>query len=244
MRTHFGVLMVVTGIVIAACGYGPTRIAQAQPVEVAPPAQRVALAPPPPGLRVVREGHMFLESADLEATVAEAVEIVLNHGGYHEATGSWTEESGRFTRLVLYVPLARAESVQSSIGGLGIHYRASDWLPLTDPGARLSEWDAFVSLTVTLYQVGAAAPPPVPPAIPVPIEPQPVPDSRPLRTLDSALDVTQAIFLFLLDIAIWLGVVVAPFVVLGVVGRWLYRRYWPWGIVERPVRRLEERDER
>lgn len=244
MRTNFGLLMVVAGIVIAACSYGPTRIAEAQPVEVAPPAESLALAPPPPGLRVVREGYLFLESADVEATIADAVEIVLNHGGYHEATGSWTEEGVRYTRLMLYVPLARADSVQGSIGALGTSYRASDWLPLTDPGSRLSEWDAFVSLNVTLSQPGAAAAPPLPAPVPVFIEPEPAPDPRPLRTLDSALDVTQAIFLFLLDIAIWLGVVVAPFVVLGLVGRWLYRRYWPWGIVERPIHHLEERDER
>jgi hypothetical protein len=190
---------------------------------------------------------MYLDIFDTDDTALYVHQLTHDHGGYCIVSKTWYQGEYKYATLTLTVPITRYQDVKTAMQGLGQLDIRSIPNELQRPIQPTRDWDTFVEITLHLRPtltepISNIEPQPTPtqePAPPIAVEPS----SPFLETFESAFGVTSTIFSFLFKAVIWIVVVGGPFIVIGFAGRWLYNRYWPWGIVERPIGRLEERDE-
>lgn len=235
-------------LALAACSkeQGLTDVA---PVMAAEALQLGDCVAPPRNLKLIPPAEMYLDIFDTHETALYVNQLTHDHGGYCIVSNTSYQGNYKYATLTLTMPLTRFGDMQEAMQGLGqlsIQHIPNELQRTIQP---TRDWDTFVNVTLHLRPtltapISNVEPQPQPTAI---AEPAPAvsvePPSRAFQTFESAFGVTAKIFGFLLDVIIWLVVVPGPFVVIGLVGRWLYNRYWPWGIVERPIRRLDKGDD-
>lgn len=212
-RWSVGWLMVLA-IWVTACGGSPRMIGQAERAAEGPRLLTEGQQPPANTL-VVYNAYLEMEVRRADEAVAEVERIALNQGGYLVRAQNWTEAGQQHATVTVAVPVARYEEARRRLLGIGTLLSESvtgDLLPIsgTDP-----EWTTYSHLTLQLHPSATTV------AWTAPTLPSPW---RPLQTFREASGVFSAIFLFLLDILIWLVVVIGPFLLMALGVRALWQR--------------------
>jgi hypothetical protein len=191
---------------LVSCASGDTT---PQLVASYPSENQIAVYPvSPPDMVVVYHATIELEVSDLDSCVDKVNTLIYEYGGYLASSQSWYQGGVENTTLVLAVPIIHFETMHRALLHLGdlISERVSGELKSLEYG--VVEWQSFTYITLHLHPMDT------------PFSTLSSSDWRPAQTLTKAWHVFTAIFGFLVDIIIWLGVVVGPFIFLG----WLAKR--------------------
>jgi hypothetical protein len=208
--------LVLLALWMTACGGGPRMIGGAERAADGPRLLTEGQQPPA-NVLVVHNAYLEMEVRRTDAAVAEAERIALNQGGYLVRAQNWTEEGRQHATVTVAVPVARYDEARQALRALGTVLSESvtgDLLPISTDNP---EWTTYSHLTVQLRPSARA----------VFSSPLTVTTMwRPMQTFREAWGVFASIFLFLLDIVIWLVVVVGPFLLvgLGIRALWLRQR--------------------
>jgi hypothetical protein len=174
-------------------------------------ATPTAFLPPARALGTTLE----IEVTDVDAASQQAVQLAYNDAGYLAARQSWYEDGRLRSSLALGVPSAHFDDLRRALVSLGRlvneHISSDPALPDGYPAEPQS------LITVTFVTAPAVA---QLPALPIGVW-------SPAQTFAHAFAVFASIFTVLVDVLIWVGVVVGPFVLIGLGLRWLVRRARP-----------------
>lgn len=249
-RLFYWMLALLCGSTLALAGCSkPEELTEVAPVMAAEALQlgEGDCLAPPRNLKLIPPAEMSLNIFNTDETALYVNQLTHDHGGYCIVSNTSYQGKYKYATLTLTLPLTRFQDVQQAMQGLGQLSIQSIPNELQRTIQPTRDWDTFVNLTLHLRPILTE------PISNVEPQPQPVPDpppavpveppSRAFQTFESAFGVTTGIFAFVLDITIWILVVAGPFIVLTLIIRWIYSRYWPWGIVERPIRRQDKGDE-
>lgn len=159
---------------------------------------------PMPEFRLVYYAFLVLEVANLDRAASNAEAIAYESGGYLVRSDSWNREGRKQVTLVFAVPMPNFEEFRRSLLNLGKLQNERVW----------GEWmqrspgnlPNYAEVTLQLQSRSLDWPS------------LPFTGWNPERTFRQALEVFVTIFGFLVDILIWLGVVLGPFVVLAWLG--------------------------
>ena len=224
MTKRLAIVLVVM-IVGTACGISPASgLDQAQPTLLTPPADETPVLHPPDADPVTR-GEAFLvihvERGEFDSEWRELHAIAERYGGWvssvYTGTGGNRGESYEFGTAILELPQYSFSEAVDRVQELGSRISSTATL--------LSPTETFTRLSVTLTESDTAFYAGFDPA----------PEGRVDRALDTAGDVLVTI----LSVLIVAGAVVAPVVVLSLIGYWVWRsvrRRYPLveGGVEQP----------
>lgn len=205
-----GFLWLLPAIALAACsGSATPQLIGAYPGDV------VTTYSPPPGQTVVTsDAYMRLRVADVEVAGRQAEELVNDHGGYVASTTGWYVSDRLHLTLTLAVPEATYTSLHDALRSLGKYETGQ--IHTTHSYANDGNLGMhFSTLTLNLAPAERAWRLPRLPSF----------GWSPLTTFRAAFGVFAGIAIFVIDLAIWLVVIVGPFVLLGLVLRALIRRW-------------------
>jgi hypothetical protein len=197
-------LICIPLLVSCASGDATPQLVASYPAE-----NQIAVYPvTPPDMVVVYHATIDLEVPNVNSCVDKVNTLIYEYGGYLASSQSWYQGGEVNTTLVLAVPIIHFETVHRALLRLGdlVSERVSGELKPLESGA--VEWQSFTYITLHLHPKDTA------------FSTLSSLDWRPAQTLTKAWHVFTAIFGFLVDIIIWVGVVAGPFIFLG----WLAKR--------------------
>jgi len=208
-RKRFWWIFVLVTVIVAGCSAEePPGLIASYPAE-----RQIATYPiTPPGSVVVYHATVELDVSDVDRSGENLNVLALQYGGYLSSSQSWYQDGKKHTTLVLTVPVIHFEAVHRAVleeGDLVGEWVSGELRPL-DYGDGAQQ--TFSHITVHLRPAASVFPS---------VE---LPNWRPARTFARAWGVFAAIFGFLLDVVIWVGVVAGPFMALGLFARALIRR--------------------
>jgi hypothetical protein len=153
-----------------------------------------------------------IEVADVDAAAQQAADLAHGYGGYLAASQSWYQDGRLHTSLTLAVPGSQFDALRRSVAALGrlINERLS-----SEP----APWQIYPAQPEAWIMVTFS---PAQPLVELPALPNL--GWSPARTFAQAFAVFTGIFTVMIDVLIWVGVVVGPFVLMGLGLRWLIRR--------------------
>lgn len=205
-RSHALIILTfLAALGLAACaGSATPALIGAYRADSAPP---IATYIPPPSTDgvLVYNATLDLTVRDVTAAADAAARLAADAGGYLSGSQSWYVNDDLHTTLTLVVPSDEFEAIHAGLlrlGTLNTAYVSGD--PITTPAGR---WDTSSAITVSLS--------PAPPLFDLPVPSLPDTGWRPGRTFAAAFSVFATLFTALVDAAIWLAVVVGPFVLLA-----------------------------
>jgi hypothetical protein len=210
MMRWFGlcvILFLVFGL--AGCAVGDEN---PQLIASYPSTKQIGVYPYAPQGLVVYNADLVIEVLNVSRAAEKAANLAYEYSGYLVSSQSWYQEDELYTTLVIAVPVIHFEKVHRVLVGLGDLVSERVTGDLKPPGYGEYEWGTFSHITLHLHPKGRVFPS------------FSLPDWRPLNTFSKAWQVAGAIFGFLLDILIWVGVVAGPFFLAGWVVVVLYRR--------------------
>ena len=203
------VIVLIVMIVGTACGTSPASgLDESQPTLLTPPEGETPVLHPPDTDPVTR-GEAFLviyvERGDFDSVWRELHAIAESHGGWvssvYTGTGEHRGESYDFGTAILELPEYSFNEAVDRVQELGLRISSNATL--------FSSADPFTRFSVTLTESDTA--------FSTGFEPEP--EGRVDRALDTAGDV----LLTILSVLIVAGAVVAPVVVLSLIGYWVWR---------------------
>ncbi len=198
---------------LAACSGSATP----QLIGAHPKGGQPTSIPPRTTWVAVSNAYLNLEVADPDAAARQATQEAYDLGGYPVSSQAWYQAGRRHITLTLAVPAAQFEAARNALLGLGrllSESGSSDWVA---GGNGLNEWNTFSHISVQFQPAYAPARLPSWPSF----------GWNPVRTFQSAFGVFASIFSFLVDGAIWITVVLGPFVLIALGLRALLRRTRP-----------------
>jgi hypothetical protein len=165
---------------------------------------------PEPGETLIYNAGLTLEVRNVDNAAQKAIQLASALDGYLQSSNTWYQNDDKLIALVLVVPAWRFDEMHTELLKLGklISEQISGDLIPAEPNS----WTQYSYFTVQLHPKDTVMPP------------ISFPDWRPITTFQKAWDVFMAIFGFLVDIVIWILVVIGPFILLGWLGRLLYRK--------------------
>ncbi len=213
------ILIILLGAGLAACSPGSKATPQQIAVYPSSDAETTTYTySPPPGraqnILVIYNARLDLAVWNVESATEKAQETAADYDGYLSSARSWYYEEQKYTTLVLSVPAANFDAAHRALKGLGKLEGEHITSELVDNTYGTAEWQQYSEITLQLH-----------PRTPAASWPEPeMPDWRLARTFAKAFGVFTSLFGFLLDVAIWLTVVVGPFVLLGLGIKKLFQR--------------------
>jgi hypothetical protein len=208
-RLGYGLVLCLTLVLVACQGKEPDT----QLIASYPTVKQLEVYPvPPPGLVVVYNANLEIEVQNVDRAAEKARDIAFEYNGYLASSQSWYQEGEPHITLVLAVPVVYFDTVHRALLRLGDLVSERVTGDLKAPGQGEYEWGTFSHITLNLRPKDRFFPS------------LSLPDWRPVSTFSKAWRVAGAIFGFLLDVIIWVGVVAGPFVLAGWVVTVLVRR--------------------
>lgn len=202
------ILFLVIGL--AGCAVGDEN---PQLIASYPSTKQIGTYPyEPQDLVVVYNADLVIEVLNVSRAADKAANLAYEYSGYLVSSQSWFQDGDLYTTLVIAVPVIHFEKVHRVLLGLGDLVNERVTGDLEPPGYGEYEWGTFSHITLHLHPKDKVFPS------------FNLPDWRPLNTFAKAWRVAGAIFGFLLDILIWVGVVAGPFFLAGWMVVVLYRR--------------------
>ena len=147
--------------------------------------------------------YVEVEVFNLENAASRASDLAVSYGAYVTSLKSWSDKAYKLTNLTIVVPQPGFISLRSKLLELG---SPLDDILLGDPGYSSL---AYCQISLTIAQKTTSLP-----SI----------SWNPIHTLKNALSLSVTIFGFLVDVLIWTGVVLGPFVLMGLGVRALLQR--------------------
>jgi len=202
MKTKLISGLSILALLLAACSSNgsPKRIAEYRSGD---PLSSIGSAPIPE-LRLVYYAFLVLEVASLDRAAAKAEASAYELGGYLVRSDAWNREGSKQVTLVFAVPMPNFEAFRDLLSNLGKLQTERVWGEWVRSGA--GNRSNYAEVTVQLQARGIDWP-----ALPIR-------GWDPGRTFERAWEVFLAVFGFLVDILIWIGVVLGPFVLLAWLG--------------------------
>mgnify|MGYP001200810061 CR=1 FL=1 len=203
-------------VMLAACqsaGNNPRQIASYPNGTHAESPQTFS---PPAGVPqttiLVYDANVDLAVWNVEDAANDAMQKVTLYGGYLSSSNTWISAGKTYASLTFALPAGNYDRALNTFKRLGTVTREQVSGKLYPSYSGQSGWDFTSHITLNLS----------PRLETVEWPSLDVPDARPMRTLASAFGVLALLLGFLLDVAIWLTVVVGPFVFVG----WGVRKLW------------------
>jgi hypothetical protein len=198
-------IFLLAAIMLAGCSAsGDPRLIAAFPL-----AERGSVPqPPPPPVppaypqpqAFIYNAHLGIEAWRPSRAVDRAVELAARYSGYLVSSHTWSQEGEERVSLALAVPVYNFDALYADLQGLGVVVSQQVW----------GEWRAYAPGGGANYSQITLEIAPRRLSLPAVL-----PDGwSPGRTFASALRISASVFRFLVDAAIWLLVVVAPFALL------------------------------
>lgn len=208
-RLSYGlVLYLILGLVGCAGGEESPQLIASYPT-----VKQIEVHPvTPPGLVVVYNANLEIEVQNVGRAAEKARDTAYEYSGYLASSQSWYQDGELHTTLVLAVPVIYFDTVHRALLRLGDLVSERVTGDLKPPGHGEYEWGTFSHITLHLRPKDTVLPS------------LSLPDWRPVGTFTRAWRVAGAIFGFLLDVIIWVGVVAGPFILVGWVVVVLVRR--------------------
>lgn len=183
-----------------------------------PLAENKTYAPPPdvsPTAILVYNATLDLTVWNVNDTANSAMQKAADYGGYLSASNTWTANGQTYATLTFALPAGNYDRALNAFKRLGTvaQEQVSGKLYSTYNGQSGWGYTSYITLNLSQRFENAEWP-----SINVS-------QSHPMQTLSSAFGVLVGLLSFLLDIAIWLTVVVGPFVLIG----WVLRRVFHLG---------------
>lgn len=201
-RRKIFLILSLVSMLIGCSSQGPKLIAE-YPAGNQPESHEKIWSPMPE-FRLVYYAFLVLEVANLDQAASNAEAKAYEHGGYLVRSDSWNREGRKQVTLVFAVPMPNFEEFRRSslnLGKLQNERVWGEWMQRS-PG----NLPNYAEVTLQLQSSSLDWPS------------LPFTGWNPERTFRQALEVFVTIFGFLVDILIWLGVVLGPFVVLAWLG--------------------------
>ncbi len=196
-------LMLLMALMLFGCSTkSPKLIAEYpagnQPESVGP------IWPPIPEFRLVYYAFLVLEVDNLERVASKAEANAYDYGGYLVRSDSWNREGRRQVTLVFAVPMLNFEEFRHTLLDLGKLQNERVWGEWVQrsPG----DLPNYAEVTLQLQSRSVDWPS------------LPFDGWNPGRTFSRAAEVFVMILGFLVDILIWVGVILGPFVLLAWLG--------------------------
>jgi hypothetical protein len=208
-QTGFWLLM---ALLLASCSGSATP----QLIAAYPANARATYVPPPGSAMVTSDAYLDLRVPNVSAAAEQAEALAHDAGGYASQSTRWYADDQLHVTLTLAVPLATYDALHAQVLRLGQLENESVRSTLTSYSDG-NPWNHYSTLTVHMAPARRVWHLPALPAF----------GWSPLSTFRAAFGVFAGLATFLIDIAIWLTVVVGPFVVLGLGLRALLRRWRP-----------------
>jgi hypothetical protein len=145
-----------------------------------------------------------------------ALQKAAEYGGYLSASNLWTANGHTYATLTFALPAGNYDQALTAFKRLGSINREQVSGKLYSPYSGQTGWDYTSHITLNLSQRFETVEWPS----------LDIPDARPMRTLSAAFGVLVTLLGFLLDVAIWVTVVVGPFVFVGWGARKLWGKTW------------------
>ncbi len=197
--------LILLTIILAACSslHAPQLIAEY------PDESAIAIYPkttfPEHEQSIVYHANLLLDVRQVEKAAENAILLAEHFEGYLVSSRSWIQDNEKIVHLVLAVPAWYFEEMRTELIRLGD--LRSEQISGNFPSLDDQEWRQYSYITVQLHPKSTALPRLT------------LPDWRPIQTFHKAIEVTGAIFAFLLDVIIWILVVLGPFVFLVWLGK-------------------------
>lgn len=213
----FFILLMLASLLSGCSASGEPRLIAAFPSGdresyLEPPPPPIPPVYPQPPQTFIYNARLSLEAWFPSRAASRAESLVYGYGGYLVSSGTFYLDNVQHTTLVLEVPVYSFHSLYGDLHDLGLvvgEQILGEWREYTPGGAANY---SQITLDITPRRIGISLP-----AI--------LPDGwSPLSTLTSALRLSRAIFRTLVDAAIWLLVVLAPFALLFLGLRFVMKR--------------------
>lgn len=208
----YSILIFLTLILAACSSTGNPQLIAEHPAEAAGAA--IAIYPkttfPTPDQSIIYHANLLLEVRQVDRAADKAILLAEHFEGYLVSSRAWIQNDQKFIHLVLAVPAWHFEEMHAELMRLG--NLRSEQISSEDTFIDDHAWEQFSFITVQFHPQTTALPRLT------------FPDWRPVQTFHKAMDVTAAIFAFLLDVVIWVLVVLGPFLVIGWIGKQIMKR--------------------
>ena len=161
---------------------------------------------------LVYDASLDLAVWNVDDAANSALQKAADYGGYLSASNLWNANGQKYATLTFALPAGNYDQALAAFKRLGTVNREQVSGKLYSPYSGQTGWDYTSHITLNLSQRFETVEWPS----------LDVTDAHPMRTLSAAFGVLVTLLGFLLDIAIWLTVVVGPFVFVG----WGVRKVW------------------
>ncbi len=177
-----------------------------------PPQPPVPPAHPQPPQAFVYHARLVLETWRPSRTASRAEALAHQYGGYLVSTNAFYTDGSEHLSVVLVVPVYNFHLLYGDLHDLGIVVGEQVWGEWREYGPGGAANYSQITLDLAPRRIGISLPAIFPEGW------------SPLRTFTSALRISGTIFRFVVDAAIWLLVIVAPFVLIVLGLRLVIRR--------------------
>lgn len=194
-------LFLVLAVVLVGCGGRgeAPRLVASYPAE-----NQIAVYPPSsPDIFLVYHATITIEVANFQVAMSRLENLVHEYGGYVSSSQSWYQDGRPFGTVQLSVPAFYFDQVLEKLKSIGDLISEHVSGEVVQPYHGDETWRLYSQVTVHLRQKDS------------PFFSAALPDWRPLRTLHSAWGIFVSILGFFVDILIWVGVVVGPFLLMA-----------------------------
>jgi len=154
---------------------------------------------------LVYDANLDLTVWNVEDAANSAMQKAADYGGYLSSSNTWISNSKTYATLTFALPAGNFDRALNAFKRLGTVTREQVSGKLYPSYSGQSGWDYTSYITLNFFQRFETVEWPS----------FDVSDARPMRTLSAAFAVLAGLLGFLLDVAIWLTVVVGPFVFVG-----------------------------
>jgi hypothetical protein len=161
---------------------------------------------------LVYDASLDLVVWNVDDAANAALQKAAEYGGYLSASYPWNVGGKKYASLTFVLPAGNYDYALAAFKRLGTVNREQVSGTLYSPYSGQTGWDYTSHITLNLSQRFETVEWPS----------LDVTDARPMRTLSAAFGVLVGLLEFLLDVAIWLTVVVGPFMFVG----WGVRKVW------------------
>ncbi len=158
-----------------------------------------------PSMPITYDATIELGVTNVEKAAKKAVQIASAYEGYLLNSQTWLQEGDKHISLTIIVPANNFESFRVHLLRLGDLRYEHVW-------SEDDSWNGYSEITIHIHPKASS------------FSSISFPDWRPIRTILNAWEVFVAMFGFLLDIAIWIVVVLGPFVLMGWLAQKIMRR--------------------
>jgi hypothetical protein len=203
----------LSGLLLAAAAVAGCA-GSATPALIGSYPKVIATAAPPRNVFVVYTSDLELSVNSVDTAAIEAGEIAARFGGYLTEANIWSYSNPPQATVTLAIPVAYYQDARKAVSSLGTLTSERLSGDLTIAYGDAARWTTFTHLTLRLTQAKVIAAPRSWPSF----------GWSPAQTLAQAFGVSAMLFTIVLDIVIWVVVVLGPFVLLGLVIRWVLRQ--------------------